>query len=71
MAMQNPNIPFLRPGEKVVGIAYLTEDEEIVFAPHHDTTLVVLVEAQPGSSGPWAVRLRPPTRVPPGGATRA
>ena len=58
-----PNIPFLRPGEKVLGVAYLTQDEEIVFTPHRNTTEVVLVEAEPGASGPWAVRLRPPKAV--------
>ncbi len=57
------NIPVLQPGEKVLGIAYLTPDEEILFKPHHDATEVVLVEAQPGSTGPWAVRLKPPERA--------
>jgi hypothetical protein len=55
------DIPFLKPGEKVVGRAYLTEDGEIVFTPHTRATEVVLVEPQAGSSGPWAVRL--PTTV--------
>ena len=55
-----PDIPFLRPGEKVIGVAYLTEDQEIVFTPHSNTTEVVLVEVQSESSGPWAVRIRPP-----------
>jgi hypothetical protein len=55
-----PNIPFLRPGEKVLGVAYLTQDQEIVFTPRRNATEVVLVEAEPRASGPWAVRLRPP-----------
>ena len=63
MEKLKPNIPLLRPGEKVIGIAYLTQDDEIVFTPHTDTTEVVLIEASRGSSGPWAVRLRPPTYV--------
>ena len=49
-----------RSGEKVIGIAYLTEDQEIIFTPHSNTTEVVLVEVQSESSGPWAVRIRPP-----------
>jgi hypothetical protein len=53
------DVPVLQPEEKIVGLAYLTEDGEIVLSPHKDTTEVVLVEPQPGSSGPWAVRLRP------------
>jgi len=60
MGTLNPDIPFLRPGEKVIGIAYLTEDQEIVFTPYGNTTEVVLVEVQSESSGPWAVRIRPP-----------
>ncbi len=60
MEEPKPNIPFLRPGEKVLGVAYLTQDEEILYTPHSNTTEVVLVEAEPGASGPWAVRLRPP-----------
>ncbi len=55
-----PNIPILQPEEKVLGIAYLTPDEEIVFTPHSNVTEVVLVEALPGATGPWAVRVRPP-----------
>jgi hypothetical protein len=53
-------LSFLGPEEKVVGYAYLTADGEIVFAPHSGATEVVLVEAQSGVIGPWAVRLRPP-----------
>jgi hypothetical protein len=53
-----PTIPVLQPGERIVGSAYLTQDGEIVFTDHHDSIEVVLVA---GSSGPWAVRLRPPT----------
>ena len=52
-------IPILQPGEKVVGSAYLTQEGEIVFSPHQGAAEVVLVEPQAGSSGPWAVRLRP------------
>ena len=58
MEKLKPDIPFLRPGEKVIGIAYLTEDQEIIFTPHSNTTEVVLVQSE--SSGPWAVRIRPP-----------
>ena len=58
MEIQKPNIPALQPGEKIIGVAYLTQDDEIVFTPHPDTVEVVLVEADPESSGPWAVRLR-------------
>ena len=54
------DIPLLQPGEKVIGVAYLTEDDEIVFAPHTGATEVVLVEPTKDSSGPWAVRQRPP-----------
>ncbi len=54
-----PNLPILRPEEKVIGTAYVTEDGEIVFTRHSNTTEVVLVAAQPGVSGPWAVRVRP------------
>ena len=57
------DIPFLDPEEKVVGYAYLTPDGEIVFTPHSGATEVVLVAAQAGAKGPWAVRLRPPVRV--------
>ncbi len=53
------DIPILQPGEKVIGVAYLTQDEEIIFAPHPGATEVILVEPQPDSSGPWAVRRRP------------
>jgi hypothetical protein len=53
-------IPFLRPDERVIGQAYLTQDQEIVFAPHSGAIEVVLVAPEPGYSGPWAVRLRPP-----------
>ena len=53
------NIPLLQPGEKVIRPAYLTPDGEIVFTPRGDVIEVVLVEAPPRSSGPWAVRLRP------------
>jgi hypothetical protein len=60
MDKAKPDIPFLRPGEKVIRIAYLTEEQEIIFAPHSNTTEVVLVEVQSESSGPWAVRIRPP-----------
>ena len=56
---ENPDIPFLQPGEKIIGHAYVTGEGEIVFTPHSGTREVVLVEAAPGSSGPWAVRLRP------------
>ncbi len=52
------DIPVLKPDEKVIGVAYLTEDDEIVFAPHPGATEVVLVEPQAESSGPWAVRRR-------------
>ncbi len=54
------DIPVLQPGEKVLGVAYVTEDDEIIFAPHPGATEVVLVEPQSESSGPWAVRRRPP-----------
>ena len=52
-------IPLLQSEEKVVGSAFLTQDEEVIFTPHPDTIEVVLVQPQPGSSGPWAVRRRP------------
>ena len=58
------NIPVLQPGEKVIRSAYLTLDGEIVFTSHGDVIEVVLVEAPPGSTGPWAVRLRPPVARP-------
>lgn len=54
------NIPFLRPEERVIGQAYLTEDQEIVFTPQSGAIEVLLVAVATGSSGPWAVRLRPP-----------
>ena len=57
-----PDIPILQPGEKVIGVAYLTEDDEIVFVPHPGAAEVVLVEPRSGSSGPWAVRRRLPAR---------
>lgn len=56
-------IPTLQPGEKVVGIGYLTQDGEILLAYHPDSLEVLLVEPQAGASGPWAVRLRPKARV--------
>ena len=59
MEENDPDIPLLQPEDKVVGTAYLTPDGEIVFTPHGGAIEVVLVEPQPGSSGPWAVRLRP------------
>ena len=52
------NIPFLQPFEKVVGAAFLKPDGEIVFTPEMGAIEVVLVEPQPASLGPWAVRLR-------------
>ncbi len=52
------DIPILEPGEKVLGVAYLTEDDEIVFEPHPGATEVVLVAPREGSSGPWAIRRR-------------
>ena len=57
------DIPILQPGEKIIGHAYITEEGEIVFTPHSGAREVVLVEARAGSSGPWAVRLQPATRV--------
>ncbi len=54
------SIPALQPGEKVIGVAYLTEDDEVVFEFHPGATEVVLVEPKPDSSGPWAIRRRPP-----------
>jgi hypothetical protein len=54
------HIPFLRPDERIIGQAYLTEDEEIVFTPHSRSIEVVLVAPESGASGPWAVRIRPP-----------
>ncbi len=52
------DIPILEPGEKVVGTAYITEDDEIIFEPHPGASEVVLVEPAPECSGPWAVRRR-------------
>lgn len=63
------DIPILQPGEKIIGHAYVTEEGEIVFTPHSGAKEVVLVEARAGSSGPWAVRLRPALRVRAGGAS--
>jgi hypothetical protein len=62
------DLPVLQPGEKIIGHAYVTEDGEIVFTPHTGAREVVLVEALPGSSGPWAVRLRPDRRARTGSA---
>jgi len=56
-------IALLQPGEKIIGSAYLTRDGEIVFSPHAGALDVVLVEPPPGSSGPWAIRRRPPART--------
>ena len=53
------DVPILQPDEKVIGVAYLTEDQEIVFEPHAGATEVVLVEPGKDCSGPWAVRQRP------------
>jgi hypothetical protein len=64
------DIPILQPGEKIIGHAYVTEEGEIVFTPPHSGAKeVVLIEARAGSSGPWAVRLRPALRVRAGGAS--
>ncbi|HUI80363.1 MAG TPA: hypothetical protein VLY24_20700 [Bryobacteraceae bacterium] len=60
---ERPTIALLQPGEKVIGSAYLTQDGEIEFTGHRDSIEVVLVEPKKGSSGPWAVRLRPPAHV--------
>jgi hypothetical protein len=60
---ENPAIPVLQPGEKVIGSAYLTEDGEIVFTSHRNSIEVALVEPKKGSSGPWAVRLKPPAQI--------
>ncbi len=57
------DIPELQPDEKVIGPAYLTPDGEIVFAHAPGVVEVVLVEPQPGVSGPWAVRVRPRART--------
>lgn len=46
-----------------IGQAYLTEDEEIVFTPQSRAIEVVLVAPETGSSGAWAVRLRPPRLI--------
>jgi len=53
------DIPVLQPGEKVVGLAYITEDDEIIFSSQPGAAEIVLVEPQAPSSGPWAVRRRP------------
>jgi hypothetical protein len=53
------DVPILQPDEKVLGVAYLTEEQEIVFEPHPGATEVVLVEPGKDCSGPWAVRQRP------------
>jgi hypothetical protein len=63
MEETKPDIPVLRPGEKIIGHAYVTEDGEIVFTPHSGAREVVLVEVPAGSSGPWAVRLRAALRA--------
>jgi len=55
-------IPLLQSGEKVIGAAFLTQDGEVIFTSHPDAIEVVLVQPQPGCSGPWAVRRRPPKR---------
>lgn len=60
MEQTKPNIPFLQPEDRIIGHAYLTEDEEIVFTPRSRAIEVVLVAPEPGSSGPWAVRVRAP-----------
>ena len=57
------DIPILQPGERIIGHAFVTEEGEIVFTPHSGARDVVLVEAQAGSSGPWAVRLQPAFRA--------
>jgi hypothetical protein len=62
------DLPVLQPGEKIIGHAYVTEEGEIVFTPHTRAREVVLVEALPGSSGPWGVRLRPARRARAGSA---
>jgi hypothetical protein len=54
-------VALLQPGEKVLGSAYLTQDGEIVFSPHAGAIEVVLIEPESDSSGPWAIRRRPPT----------
>jgi hypothetical protein len=56
-------IPVLQAEEKVIGSAYLTQDGEIVFEYCPDSLEVALVEPPEGSSGPWAVRLRPAQRA--------
>ena len=55
-------IETLRPGEQVIGLAYLTDDGEIVFSPHAGAVEVVLVEPPEGSHGPWVIRRRPQAR---------
>jgi hypothetical protein len=39
------DIPILQPGEKIIGHAYVTEEESIVFTPHSGAREVVLAEA--------------------------
>jgi hypothetical protein len=46
------HIPFLRPDVRIIGQAYLTDDEEIVFTPHRGTIEVDLVAPESGTSGP-------------------
>lgn len=60
MDQTKPDIPFLQPDERIIGHAYLTEEEEIVFTPRSRAIEVVLVAPEPGSSGPWAVRVKAP-----------
>jgi len=52
------DIPVLQPGEKIVGLAYITEEDEIVFTSQPGAVGVLLVEPQAPFSGPWAVRRR-------------
>jgi hypothetical protein len=60
MEQLTAHIPLLRPEERIIGRAYLTEDEEIVFTPHTRAIEVVLVAPESGAAGAWAVRVRPP-----------
>jgi len=53
------DVQMLQPGEKIVGLAYITEDDEIIFNAQPGAAAVVLVEPRAPSSGPWAVRQRP------------
>lgn len=64
MEQTKPDIPQLESGEKILGIAYLTPDEEVIFTPHSGAIEVLLVEPRSGASGPWAIRLRPPIKAP-------